>query len=286
MKDTQQIQTMINQSQQNQSRINDSEVIQLPSNYSQIVQIFSNFSKIVDFISNYSHIIQPPSNESQVNQLPSNDSQINTSQSRDPKIDISSSSDTSGGLLTAEPENIEKRNAVNLSSQGNVSISSDGILVNSSASLAAEDKAQKDLTNLDAAGLDSGLKEKRLVFKTDLSPELEPENIQKLEEVSSGAASSSSAPLNLQVAESIEAEKINAVAKSPKSSTIEFSAEPHKKEGDSGRKSRITTSPSRDQKKLQIAKAPQTSNRNTRSSNLNKKSTNSRVLPRSKKPSR
>ncbi len=289
------IQLPSNESQVIQLPSNESQVIQLPSNESQVNQLPSNESQVNQLPSNESQVIQLPSNESQIIQLPSNESQINTSHSREPKIDVSLSSNISGDILTAEPENIEKRNAVDLLGQDNISISSDGILANSSASLAAEDKAQNDLADLDATGLDSGLKgakgaselpEKRLVFKTDSPPELEPGNIQKQEEVSSGAASSSSAPLNLQVAESIEAEKIDTVIESPKSSTIEFSPEPRKKEGDSGRKSRITTSASRDQKKLQIAKAPQTSNRNKRSSNLNKRSTNSRAIPRSKKPSR
>ena len=251
---TQQIQTMINQSQQNQSRINDSQIIQFHAN----------------------------------------DSQINTSKASEPKMEISSSSNISGDLLTAEPANIETKNSVNLSSQNNISASSDSILVNSSASLAAEDQAQKDLADSDAATADSGLNqakdaskspEVRLEFKTDLAIEPKSENVQNPEEMSSGAASSSGVPSDLQVAESIQAEKINAVAESPKSSTIEFNPEPHKKEGDSGKTSRITTPSSRSQKKLQIAKTQQTTDRNKHSTNLKKKSTQSRANPRSKKPS-
>ena len=261
---TQQIQTMINQSQKNQSRINDSQIIRLQANDSQIIQ------------------------------LQANDSQINTSQASEPKMEISSSSNISGDLLTAEPANIETKNSVNLSSQNNISVSSDSILVDSSASLAAEDQAQKDHADSDAATADSGLNqakdaskspEVRLEFKTDSATEPKSENVQNPEEMSSGAASSSDVPSDLQVAESIQAEEINAVAESPKSSTIQFNPEPPKKEGNSGKTSRITTPSSRAQKKLQIAKTQQMTDRNKHSTNLKKKSTLSRANPRSKKPS-
>jgi len=251
---TQQIQATINQSQQNQSRITDSQIIQLQAN----------------------------------------DSQINTSQASEPKMEISSSSNISGDLLTAEPANIETKNSVNLSSQNNISVSSDSILVDSSASLAAEDQAQKDHADSDAATADSGLNqakdaskspEVRLEFKTDSATEPKSENVQNPEEMSSGAASSSDVPSDLQVAESIQAEEINAVAESPKSSTIQFNPEPPKKEGNSGKTSRITTPSSRAQKKLQIAKTQQMTDRNKHSTNLKKKSTLSRAHPRSKKPS-
>jgi len=193
-------------------------------------------------------------------------------------MEISSSSNISGDLLAAEPANIETKNSVNLSSQNNISVSSDSILVDSSASLAAEDQAaQKDLADSDAATANRGLNqakdaskspEVRLEFKTDSATEPKSENVQNPEEMSS-----------------IQAEEINAVAESPKSSTIEFNPESHKKEGDSGKTSRITTSSSRTQKKLQIAKNQQMTARNKHSTNLKKKSTLSRANPRSKKPS-
>jgi len=281
---TQQIQTMINQSQKNQSRINDSQIIRLQANDSQIIQLQANDSQI----------IQLQANDSQIIQLQANDSQINTSQASEPKMEISSSSNISGDLLTAEPANIETKNSVNLSSQNNISVSSDSILVDSSASLAAEDQAQKDHADSDAATADSGLNqakdaskspEVRLEFKTDSATEPKSENVQNPEEMSSGAASSSDVPSDLQVAESIQAEEINAVAESPKSSTIQFNPEPPKKEGNSGKTSRITTPSSRAQKKLQIAKTQQMTDRNKHSTNLKKKSTLSRANPRSKKPS-
>ena len=244
---------------------------------------------------NQTQQIQTMINQSQKNQSRINDSQINTSQASEPKMEISSSSNISGDLLAAEPANIETKNSVNLSSQNNISVSSDSILVDSSASLAAEDQAaQKDLADSDAATADSGLNqakdaskspEVRLEFKTDSATEPKSENVQNPEEMSSGAASSSDVPSDLQVAESIQAEEINAVAESPKSSTIEFNPESHKKEGDSGKTSRITTSSSRTQKKLQIAKNQQMTARNKHSTNLKKKSTLSRANPRSKKPS-
>ena len=222
--------------------------------------------------------IQTMINQSQQNQSRINDSQINTSQASEPKMEISSSSNISGDLMAAEPANIETKNSINLSSQNNISVSSDSILVDSSASLAAEDQAaQKDLVDSDAATANSGLNqakdaskspEVRLEFKTDSATEPKSENVQNPEEMSS-----------------IQAEEINAVAESPKSSTIEFNPEPHKKEGDSGKTSRITTPSSRAQKKLQIAKNQQMTARNKHSTNLTKKSTLSRANPRSKKPS-
>jgi hypothetical protein len=227
---------------------------------------------------NQTQQIQTMINQSQKNQSRINDSQINTSQASEPKMEISSSSNISGDLLAAEPANIETKNSVNLSSQNNISVSSDSILVDSSASLAAEDQAaQKDLADSDAATANRGLNqakdaskspEVRLEFKTDSATEPKSENVQNPEEMSS-----------------IQAEEINAVAESPKSSTIEFNPESHKKEGDSGKTSRITTSSSRTQKKLQIAKNQQMTARNKHSTNLKKKSTLSRANPRSKKPS-
>jgi len=259
---TQQIQTVSNQLQRNRSPINYSQFIQVPSNYSQSIQ------------------------------LQSNNPQVNTSQASEPKIEISSGSNISGNLLAAEAGNIETKNIVNLSSQ-NISVSFDIIPVDSSAGLAFEDKAQKDLAVADAAIEDNGLnqaraavksREVRMEFKTDSSTEPKSENVQKPEALSGEAASSSINPPDLQVTENIQAKKIDAVAESPKSSTIKFKPEPQKKDADSGKKNRITTSPSRTQKKPQIAKTHQTTNRNTLSTNLKKNHPVSGTLP-AKKPS-
>jgi len=97
--------------------------------------------------------------------------------------------------------------------------------VDSSAGLAFEDKAQKDLAVADAAIEDNGLnqaraavksREVRMEFKTDSSTEPKSENVQKPEALSGEAASSSINPPDLQVTENIQAKKIDAVAESPK----------------------------------------------------------------------